>query len=55
MGNIYDNNLKSKHGPFGESQAQQGPYGGKDADNMTDKKASSVLPPTRDIKARLKQ
>ncbi|HWR07176.1 hypothetical protein [Sporomusa sp.] len=45
MGKIYDNNLKSKHGPFGELQTQQGPYGGKDADNLTNKMATSILPP----------
>ncbi|WP_425059649.1 hypothetical protein SCACP_02430 [Sporomusa carbonis] len=54
MGNVYDNNLKSTHGPFGEAQTHQGPYGGKDADNLTNKQAANVLPPTKDIKARPK-
>lgn len=55
MGNIYDNNQKSKHGPHGQSQSHQGPYGGKDADNLSSKSAAHVLPPTNDIKARPKQ
>ncbi|WP_371376307.1 hypothetical protein [Sporomusa aerivorans] len=55
MGNIYDNNQKSPHGPSGQPQNQQGPYGGKDTDSLTSKKAAAVMPPTKDIKARPKQ
>ncbi len=55
MGSIYDNNQKSPHGPSGLAQNQQGPYGGKDADNLTSKKAAGVLPPTKDSKARPQQ
>ena len=55
MGNIYDNNLKSTHGPNGLEQRHQGPYGGKEADNLSNKAAGKVLPQTRDIKARPKQ
>lgn len=55
MGNIYDDNLKSKHGPFGQPQNQQGPYGGKNADNLSNKSADKTLPPTNNIKARPKQ
>ncbi len=30
-GNIYDNNIKSLHGPWGDNQSlNHGPYGGKD-------------------------
>ncbi|SMC72302.1 hypothetical protein [Sporomusa malonica] len=54
MGNIYDKNQESAHGPFGESQTHQGPYGGKNSDTMTNKKAANVIPPTKDIKARPK-
>lgn len=55
MGNIYDKNQKSLHGPFGRSQEQQGPYGGKNDDNLSSKAAEKVFSPTHEIKARPKQ
>ncbi|MDF2569716.1 MAG: hypothetical protein K0R55_1320 [Sporomusa sp.] len=55
MGNIYDKNQESTHGPFGETQTHQGPYGGKNADNLTNRQAAKTMPPTKDIKARPKQ
>ncbi len=55
MGNIYDNNMKSDHGPNGLEQRHQGPYGGKEADNLSNKDAGKVLQQTKDIKARPKQ
>lgn len=54
MGNIYDDNQKSLHGPSGQKQAHQGPYGGKNADNLSNNSAAQVLQPTKDIKARPK-
>jgi hypothetical protein len=55
MGNVYDNNSKSTHGPNGIEQNQQGPYGGKNADQLSNNTAGKVLPPTQDIHARPKQ
>jgi hypothetical protein len=55
MGNIYDDNSKSAHGPNGLEQRQQGPYGGKEADHLSNKDAGKVYPQKKDIKARPKQ
>lgn len=55
MGNIYDNNLKSPHGPHGQRQSQQGPYGGKETDSLSNVTTAKVLPPTTDSKARPKR
>ncbi|CVK18611.1 hypothetical protein [Sporomusa sphaeroides] len=55
MSNIYDNNLKSKHGPHGQMQSHQGPYGGKETDSLSNANAAKVLPPTNESKARPKQ
>lgn len=54
MGKIYDKNQESAHGPFGESQNHQGPYGGRTSDTLTNKKAANVIPPVKDSKARTK-
>ncbi|SDF68493.1 hypothetical protein SPACI_024150 [Sporomusa acidovorans DSM 3132] len=55
MSNIYDNNLKSTHGPDGLEQQQQGPYGGKKNDQLSNKAAGKVFSQTNGIKARPKQ
>lgn len=54
MGNVYDDNLKSPHGPDGLEQRHQGPYGGKDDDQLSNKKAEKVFPQSKNIKARPK-
>lgn len=51
MGNIYDDNTKSKHGPWGEKQSAQGPWGGKDNQNN----ASTSFPGEQKVKAKPKQ
>ncbi|QDR83276.1 hypothetical protein [Sporomusa termitida] len=55
MGKIYDDNVNSKHGPFGQPQAQPGPYGGKDTDNLTSKKAATIISATTAATTRPKQ
>lgn len=55
MGKIYDNNTDSKHGPFGQPQGQQGPYGGKDTDNLTNKKAATIISAAKDAETHPKQ
>jgi hypothetical protein len=51
MGNVYDDNTRSKHGPWGEKQSAPGPWGGKD--NM--KNASVSFPGEKQVKPRPKQ
>jgi len=55
MGDIYDDNLKSAHGPNGLEQRHQGPYGGKETDHLSNKGAGKVFPQKKDVKARPKQ
>lgn|GEM_PF-2036909 len=55
MDNIYDNNTESNHGPFGKRQIHAGPYGGKETDNLSDKKAAAVFSPAKDIRPAPKQ
>ncbi|WP_144034048.1 hypothetical protein [Sporomusa silvacetica] len=55
MDDIYDDNSKSAHGPNGLEQRHKGPYGGKEADHLSNKDAGKVFPQKKDIKARPKQ
>lgn len=55
MDKTYDDNTKSVHGPDGGiEQRQHGPYGGKDADHLSNPSARKVFPQTKTIKARPK-
>lgn len=51
MGNIYDDNAKSKHGPWGEKRSAPGPWGGKDNQNN----ASTSFPGEKKVSPRPKQ
>lgn len=44
-GNVYDKNLESQHGPWGEKQSHHGPYGGKDNIQL-----SASLPNAKPVK-----
>lgn len=54
MSTIVDVSITDKGRRTG-SQPKHGPWGGKNADTLSNPQAARVFPPTRDIKARPKE